>query len=101
VLSWREAAAHFGVDWKTVATVVKRAVEWGLKHRPWKPLHVIGMDEVSRSKGQRYLTLVYDLERGQLVWAGENRDSETMRRFFAWLGRRRGRSIRTVCCDEI
>jgi transposase len=99
VLSWREAAAHFGVDWKTVATVVKRAVEWGLKHRPWKPLHVIGLDEVSRSKGQRYLTLVYDLERRQLVWAGADRDSDTMRRFFAWLGPRRARSIQTVCCD--
>lgn len=99
VLSWREAAKHFGVDWKVVATVVKRAVEWGLSHRTWKPLHMIGIDEVSRSKGQRYLTLVYDLERGELVWAGENRDAETMKRFLAWLGPRRRRSITVVCCD--
>ena len=99
VLSWREAAKHFGVDWKVVATVVKRAVEWGLKHRTWKPLHKIGIDEVSRSKGQRYLTLVYDLERGELVWAGENRDAETMKRFLAWLSPRRRRSITVVCCD--
>ncbi len=98
-LSWSETANHFGVNWKTVSTVVKRAVEWGLKNRRWKPLHVIGIDEVSRRKGHRYLTLVYDLERRQLVWAGENRDADTMRSFFAWLGPRRGRSIRTVCCD--
>jgi len=63
-----------------VATVVRRAVEWGLTHRRWKPLHVIGIDEVSRAKGQRYLTLVYDLARGQLVWVGENRDAR-----FLWL----------------
>jgi hypothetical protein len=44
-LTWKETAAHFGVDWKTVALAVKRAVEWGLKHRTWKPLHVIGIDE--------------------------------------------------------
>ena len=99
VLSWQETAKHFGVDWKTVATVVKRAVEWGLDHRPWKTLRVIGIDEVSRRKGQRYLTLVYDLERGRLVWAGEDRDAETMRKFFAWLGPRRARSIEVVCCD--
>ena len=37
---------------------VKRAGAWGLTHRPWTPLHVIGIDEVSRAKGQRYLTLI-------------------------------------------
>jgi len=98
-LTWQETARHFGVDWKTVATVVRRAVEWGLKHRRWKPLHVIGIDEVSRAKGQRYLTLVYDLARGRLVWVGENRDAATMAQFFAWLGPRRKRAIQIVCCD--
>lgn len=98
-LTWKETAAHFGVNWKTVALAVKRAVEWGLKHRPWKALRVIGIDEVSRRKGQRYLTLVYDLERRRLVWIGEDRETKTMERFFAWLGPRRRRSICIVCCD--
>jgi len=98
-LSWLKTAAHYGVDWKTVASAVRRAVAWGLAHRRWQPLHVIGIDEVSRSKGQRYLTLVYDLERGRLVGAGEGRDTETMKAFFTWLGRRRASSIHTVCCD--
>ncbi len=98
-LSWKETAAHFGLDWKAVAAAVRSAVAWGLKRRRWRPLHWIGIDEVSRSKGQRYLTLIYDLERGTLVWIGENRDGETMKRFLAWLGPRRGRSIAVVCCD--
>lgn len=98
-LSWKATAEHYGLDWKTVAAAVKSAVARGLKRRPWKPLHAIGIDEVSRSKGQRYLTLVYDLERRRLVWVGENRDSETMRRFFTWLGWRRARSVVLACCD--
>jgi transposase len=98
-LSWKRTATHFGVNWKTVCAAVKGAVERGLKLRPWKPLRIIGIDEVSRSKGQRYLTLVYDLERSRLVWIGENRDAETMNRFFEWLGPRRARSIVIVCCD--
>ncbi|MBZ5637442.1 MAG: ISL3 family transposase [Acidobacteriia bacterium] len=98
-LSWKKTAMHYGVDWKTVAAAVKSAVERGLKLRPWKALRVIGIDEVSRSKGQRYLTLVYDLERSRLVWIGENRDADTMKRFFEWLGPRRARSIVIVCCD--
>lgn len=98
-LSWKQTAVFFEVDWKTVVAAVRQAVARGLARRRWQPLHVIGIDEVSRSKGQRYLTLVYDLERGRLVWAGENRDAETMVRFFRWLGPRRGRSIQVVCCD--
>jgi transposase len=98
-LTWKETATHFGVNWKTVAVAVKRAVEWGLDHRVWRPLHVIGFDEVSRRKGHRYLTLVYDLLRRRLVWVGEDRDAKTMEEFFEWLGPRRRRSIQVVCCD--
>lgn len=99
MLSWKEAAHYLNLNWKTIATAVERAVEIGRQRRAWKPLRAIGIDEVRRSKGQKYLTLVYDLERSRLVWAGENRDAETMQRFFAWLGKRRARSIRIVCCD--
>lgn len=98
-LTWRAVAQHFRVNWKTVAAVVEGAVLWGLAHRRWEPLHVIGIDEVSRRKGQQYLTIVYDLERGRVVWVGRDRDAATMERFFAWLGPHRARAIHTVCCD--
>jgi transposase len=98
LMSWKEASEHLGLGWKTVATAVERAVVWGLKRRVLKPPRTIGIDEVSRRKGQKYLTLVYDLERRTLVWMGIDRDSNTMTRFFAWLGKRK-RSIRAVCCD--
>lgn len=54
---------------------------------------------MSRRKGQQYLTVVHDLERGRVVWVGRDRKATTMDRFFAWLGRRRARAIQTVCCD--
>jgi transposase len=98
-LTWRAVAHHFHVNWKTVAAVVEGAVLWGLAHRRWEPLHVIGIDEVSRRKGQQYLTIVYDLDRRRVVWVGRDRDAATMERFFAWLGPRRARAIHTVCCD--
>ena len=98
-LNWTAVAAHVRLNWKTVAAVVEGAVLWGLDHRRWDPLHVVGIDEVSRRKGQQYLTIVYDLARGRVVWVGRDRTTATMERFFAWLGPRRARSIRTVCCD--
>ncbi len=54
-----------------MATIVKRAVQYGLKHRTHPPVHVIGIDEVSRRKGQVYLTVVYDLERRVLLWVAD------------------------------
>jgi transposase len=98
-LNWSAVAHHFRLNWKTIATVVEGAVLWGLAHRRWAPLHVIGIDEVSRRKGQQYLTIVYDLGRGRVVWVGRDRSATTMARFFGWLGPRRARAIHTVCCD--
>jgi len=98
-LNWLEVARHFRLDWKTVAQIVRHVVADGLKRRPWKPLHIIGVDEVSRKRGHRYLTLVYDLERHRLIWIGEDRKKETLDSFFRWLTKRRSRSIHAVCCD--
>lgn len=98
-LNWLEVARHFRLDWKTVAQIVRHVVADGLKRRPWKPLHIIGVDEVSRKRGHRYLTLVYDLQRHRLIWIGEDRKKETLDSFFRWLTKRRSRSIHAVCCD--
>jgi transposase len=82
------------------ATTVKRAVEYGLRHRAGPPVHVIGIDEVSRGKGQVYLTLIYDLERPVLLWVGEDRAEEAVRKFFAAeMGRRRCHTLQVVCMD--
>lgn len=98
-LSFKEVAQYFGLDWKGVATVVKRRVEEGLKWRKLKTLHILGIDEVSRKRGHRYLTLVYDLERGKLLWVGLDRNQETLDEFFRWLGKRRARTLQAISLD--
>lgn len=99
-LSWQGTAREYGLNWKSVATIVKRAVRYGLKHRARPPVHAIGMDEVSRRKGQVYLTVVYDLERRVLLWVGDDRTEEAVRPFFTQeMGKRRCRTLRVVCMD--
>src|SRR5579864_1292627 len=98
-LSWQETARHFRLDWKNVAHIVRRVVDYGLAQRRRRPLHILGIDEVSRRKGHHYLTVVYDLERGVLLWVGEDRTEQTLTRFFTELGRRRSRTLRVVCLD--
>jgi transposase len=96
-LSWQETARHFRLDWKSGASIVRRVVAYGLARRRRRPLHVLGIDEVSRRKGHHYLTIVYDLQRGVLLWVGENRSEQTLTRFFTELGHRRARTIQVVC----
>jgi len=99
-LSWQGAAREYGLNWKSVATIVKRVVRYGLKHRARPPVHAIGIDEVSRRKGQVYLTLVYDLERRVLLWVGDDRTEDAVRPFFTReMGRRRCQTLRVVCMD--
>ena len=99
-LSWQGTARHYGLNWKSVATIVKRAVQYGLRHRKRPPVHVIGIDEVSRRKGQVYLTVVYDLERRVLLWVGGDRTEEAVRPFFTKeMGPRRCRTLQVVCMD--
>jgi hypothetical protein len=99
-LSWQGTARQYGLNGKSVATIVKRAVEYGLRHRARPPVHVIGIDEVSRRKGQVYLTVVYDLERRVLLWVGDDRTEEAVRPFFTReMGTRRCHTLRVVCMD--
>jgi len=99
-LSWQGTARQYGLNWKSVATIVKRAVQYGLRHRKRPPVHVIGIDEVSRRKGQVYLTVVYDLERRVLLWVGDDRTEEAVRPFFTKeMGPRRCQTLQVVCMD--
>jgi transposase len=99
-LSWQGTAHHYGLNWKSVATIVKRTVQYGLRHRKRPPVHIIGIDEVSRRKGQVYLTVVYDLERRVLLWVGDDRTEEAVRPFFTEvMGLRRCRTLQVVCMD--
>lgn len=99
-LSWQGTAREYGLNWKTVAGIVKRVVQYGLRNRKRPPVHVIGIDEVSRRKGQVYLTVVYDLERRVLLWVGDGRTEEAVRKFFTEeMGRRRCGTLQVVCMD--
>jgi transposase len=99
-MSWQGTARQYGLNWKTVAGIVKRAVGYGLRHRKRPPVHVIGIDEVSRRKGQVYLTVVYDLERRVLLWVGEDRTEEAVKKFFTEeMGRRRRGTLQVARMD--
>jgi len=100
-LSWREVATIFRTSWESVFRAVAWVVEYGLAHRDLSGITAIGVDEVQFQKGQRYLTVVYQIDAAcrRLLWIGPERTAKTLLRFFRLLGRERTVALRFVCSD--
>ena len=91
-------ARLFGLHWNTVYTAVRAAVDYGVAHRTTGTVLHIGIDEISRKKGHRYLTQVYDLDRKILLWSGEGRKEDALAKFFE-SGAVDLSKVTAVCCD--
>jgi transposase len=91
-------AMHYGVSWNTVDAAVRASVAYGLKHRSLDGVTLLGIDEISRKKGHKYLTQVYDLSTRTLLWSGEGRKEETLREFFRQYPQL-AETVTAVCCD--
>jgi transposase len=100
-LSWKGVASAFGATWQDVFRSVKHAVFWGLAHRSLEGIEAIGVDEIQWQRGHKYLTLVYQIDEDcrRLLWAGKDRTTKTLLRFFRMLGKERSGQLRFVCSD--
>jgi len=100
-LSWTEVAGIFGTTWNVVCRSVGWVVDFGLAHRCLDNIRSIGVDEVSIWKGQKYLTVVYQIDEGtrRLLWVGRERTEETLRGFFRMFGKERSQLIEFVASD--
>jgi len=93
---------YVGLRWNTVKNIDK---EWMKKTLPIKKpcdlegLEYIGVDEVARAKGQDYVTVVYDLGSGDLLWVHEGRTSSVLGRFLDALDEETANGIKAVAMD--
>src|SRR5439155_1377516 len=87
--------------WATVARVDGRAIELALGDRTaaLADLRWIGVDEVSRTGGRVYFTIVTNLETGRVVWIGDGKGRKGLLRFLRALGPKGRRKIRGVVSD--
>ncbi|VUX54841.1 transposase [uncultured Woeseiaceae bacterium] len=100
-LSWKEVAEVFHTSWEKVFHSVEMAVEWGRAHQDLSGVGAIGIDEVAWQRGPRFLTLVYQIDKGsrRLLWVGEKRRVKTLLGFFHWFGTERSAELRFICSD--
>jgi transposase len=100
-LTWEETARRFGVGWHQVFEAVRYVVEWGLDHRDISGVTAIGIDEVHFGKGQKYLTVVYQLCGGvrRLLFVGRGHDSAALDAILDEAGGEWCAGITHVCTD--
>ena len=103
-MSWQSVAKRFHTSWQTVWRAVEMIVDYGLENRVISNVTALGVDEVLFQKGHKYMTLVYQIDKGsrRLLWVGKKRTMKTLRSFFTdmWhIDRKFRKNIKVICSD--
>jgi hypothetical protein len=69
--SVRNAARYLGVGWDLVKDIFKADLGKRLKRRKIGQIRYIAVDEFATHKGHTYMTVVLDLETGEIQWTGK------------------------------
>lgn len=84
----------------TLSELIHRVIHREREGHKIRGLKVIGIDEISYAKGRKFITLVYDMERGCVVWIGKGKGKETIDSFFTKeLSQYQRDKIQVACCD--
>jgi len=94
----RDVAEHLQVGWDLVKDIQKRYLEHKFRRLKLQHLRQIAIDEIAIGRGQRYLTVVLDLESGAVVFVGDGKGVEALKPFWKRL-QRSGALIEAVAID--
>lgn len=94
----QDAAWHLGVSWDTIKDIHKRHLGRHFGKPKLKKVRLIAIDEISIGRGQRYLTVVLDWERGAVVFVGKGRGADSLAPFWRRL-RASGAKVKAVAMD--
>lgn len=94
----QDVAENLHMSWNTIKEIQKQHL---IKHygKPrLKGVRYIAIDEFAIRKGHRYMTVVYDLERGRAIYLTEGRESQALKPFWKRL-KSAGAKLKAVAMD--
>ncbi len=101
-MSIQAVSKHLGIRWETVKNIDREYLRSSLPVlAPEKLVNLvhIGVDEVARAKGHDYMTVLYDLVSGHLIWVEHGRKSSVLISFFEQLSTTTREGIKAVSMD--
>lgn len=94
----KHVAGLLGVGWDLVKEIHKSWLRRKEKKRTLSAVRYIAIDEKAIRKGQVYMTIVMDLETGDILYANEGRDAAAVTGFLRKL-KRGGSKLKAVAVD--
>lgn len=94
----RDIAVHLGVGWDLIKAIQKRRLKRKYSKPRLRDLKRIAIDEISNSKGHKYLTIVLDLDSGRVVFVGKGKKEASLRPFWKRLRASRAK-VEAVAID--
>jgi len=82
IMTQKAAAEILALATSTLSDALHRIISRVRAQHRIRGLVTLGVDEISYSKGRKYATIVYDLDRSCVVWIGKGKGRETIDRFF-------------------
>ncbi|MBK8335790.1 MAG: ISL3 family transposase [Sterolibacteriaceae bacterium] len=95
----KKAAAILRITWDEAWHLMERAVLRGRAAKTDELPRQIGVDEKAIAKGQRYMTLVCDLEESTVEYIGEDRKETSLAAYFEAFPQKRREQIEAISLD--
>ncbi len=94
----RDVAVHLRVSWDVVKDIQKRHLQRHFSQPKLKHVKQIAIDEISIGKGHRYLTIVLNLDSGEVLFVGDGKGADALKPFWKRL-RCSGAKVEAVAID--
>ena len=100
IMTQKAAAEILRLPTSTLSNLLHRVITRVRHGHTIRGLTTLGVDEISYCKGRKFATLVYDLDRAQVLWVGQGKGRDTIDRFFNdWLSRGQKARLAWASCD--
>lgn len=98
LMTIKHVAQHLGLSWDTVKEIQKEYLNKHFRKPKLKRLQFLAIDEISIGKKHKYLTIVYDLLVGAVVFIGDGKGADALLPFWPSL-KKSGACIQAVAID--
>jgi transposase len=100
IMTQTAAAEIVKLATSTVSDILHRVITRVRSGHKIRGLVTLGVDEISYCKGRKFATIVYDLDRSQVVWVGRGKGRATIDEFFTQhLSGHQRKNIAWASCD--